>query len=387
MGITDVYDCGGMTTAQICSPGGVLANVPGILGFYPTDSVLLASFAKFRGSEDNHALTAVVRVDTGDIPRLDLAYESISSRRTPDLVLIYLICPTSEREALAKSLWQKLQSLDLPSPAMWHAEEIKYAERYELMLPPNESYEEYSDIWRGGLLPRITESATMRNLIMEDELPAVSREELLKIYSQDRSIAGFDEEEAEMRAYTLGCLVENFPEAFSVLDYLIPVPGIGMAVPEPLDWDKKKDRKPDFGPHPKEDAHVLAHDMASVIDRAENGDFDEFCGDTHAMTLGSMCCMDHRLSNVVLFATDNHIRGVGDWMLAVAKTTNGDIRARALTLYAHSCIGRGLSSFALFTIKLALELNPDDMLARTLWQLLNLEDRGQTIDPRDLGGF
>lgn len=378
---------GGMTTAQICSPGGVLANIPGILGFYPTDSILLASFAKYRGSEDNHALTAVVRVDTGDIPRLNLAYDSISSQRTPDLVLIYLICPTSERDALAKSLWQKLQSLELPSPAMWHVEEIKYGERYKLMLPPTESYEAYSDIWRGGSLPRITESATMRNLIMEDELPMPSREDLLEIYTQDRIIEGFDEVQARKRAYNMGCLVEKFPHAFSVTDYLIPTETVGMAVPPPVDWDEKKTRKPVFGPHPQDDAHILAHDIASVIDRAEHFDFGRLCSDKQAMVLGALCCLDHRLSNVVLFATDNHIRAVGDWMLGVAKTTLGEGRARALTLYAHACIGRGLNSFAIFALNLALEEFPDDTLAQELLRLLYTEDRGQTFDPSILDEF
>lgn len=376
-----------MSTAQICSPGGVLANIPGILGFYPTDSVLLASFAKYRGSEDNHALTAVVRVDTGDIPRLHLAYDSISSQQTPDLVLIFLICPTSERDALAKSLWQKLQSLDLPSPAMWHAEEIKYQERYQLMLPPNESYEAYSDMWRGGSLPRITESATMRNLIMEDELPMPSREDLLEIYAQDRLIEGFDEERAKERAYTLGCLVDNFPEAFSVTDFLVPNIITGPAVPPPYDWEERQELKPEFGPHAKEDAHTLAHDIAAVVERAETVDFGRLCNDKQAMLLGAVCCLDHRLSSVVLFATDNHIRAVGDWMLGVAKTTQGEGRARALALYAHACIGRGLNSFAIFALGLALDEYPDDLLAQCLLKLLYTEDRGQTIDPRYLDDF
>lgn len=187
----------------LTSHGEILANIPGILGFYPQDSLVIAFFER---NDDTHGL------HLGPLARLDLdgAVETLidnqaqftawSDRLSTDAVIAYVV---SADPSAADNLANFLLSEDSPLPtvlAIVQVPEITSGTGWWTV------YQQLSlSAPRSGAVSEIAGSAALQQMILgTGELPALSRDELEERLNS--TAHGIDEDEyrdivADVEAY------------------------------------------------------------------------------------------------------------------------------------------------------------------------------------------
>ena len=187
----------------LTSHGDILANIPGILGFYPQDSLVIALFER---DDDTHGL------HLGPLARLDLddavetlidnqqQFTALSDRVNADAVIAYVV---SADPSAADDLAKFLLSEDSPLPTV----------RAIVQVPELTSgtgwwtvYQQLSlSAPRTGVVSEVAGSLTLQQMILDTgQLPALSRGELEE--RLDSTAHGIDEEEyqdiiADVEAY------------------------------------------------------------------------------------------------------------------------------------------------------------------------------------------
>lgn len=210
-----------MKNFRIVTPGDLIANVPGLFGFYPTDSLILLSFDR---QPRSLRLGPVVRVDLGELTNVDAARDVFGFLRPTDRVIAAVIvsrdvCGIDNATDILVELhrcdaWRVL--------GIWSVARIAAAEAYEL---------EYSaladpplDDWEVGELPEIVTAQTMRTLSESGELPELSRGEAVAYFKQpvDARVAhAFGEAAAALARRLSEVIRAGGPSAQAALDFLV----------------------------------------------------------------------------------------------------------------------------------------------------------------------
>lgn len=172
----------------LTSHGDILANIPGILGFYPQDSLVVAFFER---NDDTHGL------HLGPLARLDLndAIETLvnnqaqftawSGRVNADAIIAYVV---SSDPSAADDLAEFLLSEDSPLPtvlAIIQVPEITSGTGWWTV------YQQLSlSAPRSGTVSEVAGSLTLQQMILDTgQLPALSRDELeLRLDSAEHGI-------------------------------------------------------------------------------------------------------------------------------------------------------------------------------------------------------
>ena len=176
----------------LTSHGDILANIPGILGFYPQDSLVIAFFER---DDDTHGL------HLGPLARLDLddavetlidnrnQFSALSDRDNTDAVIAYVV---NADPSAADDLANFLLSEDSPLPTVLSIIQVPEVtsgtgwwtvyQQAELSAP------------RSGVVSEIAGSAALQQMVLDTgQLPALSREELEQ--RLDSTAHGIDEEQ------------------------------------------------------------------------------------------------------------------------------------------------------------------------------------------------
>ena len=161
----------------LTSHGDILANIPGILGFYPQDSLVIAFFER---DDDTHGL------HLGPLARLDLddavetlidnrnQFSALSDRDNTDAVIAYVV---NADPSAADDLANFLLSEDSPLPTVLSIIQVPEItsgtgwwtvyQQAELSAP------------RSGVVSEIAGSAALQQMVLDTgQLPALSRGEL-----------------------------------------------------------------------------------------------------------------------------------------------------------------------------------------------------------------
>lgn len=161
----------------LTSHGDILANIPGILGFYPQDSLVLAFFDRNDDAPGLH-LGPLARLDLDDAIETLTANQSQfaawSGRVNTDAVIAYVVSPDP---SAADDLAKFLLSEDSPLPTVLAIVQIPEItsgtgwwtvyQQPELSAP------------RSGVVGEVAGSAALQQLVSDTgQLPALSREEL-----------------------------------------------------------------------------------------------------------------------------------------------------------------------------------------------------------------
>lgn len=168
-----------MTTYSqtLTSHGDILANIPGILGFYPHNSLVLAFFDRNSDTPGLH-LGPLARLDLDDAVETLIdnqqQFTALSDRVNADAVIAYVV---SADPSAADDLAKFLLSEDSPLPtvlAIVQVPELASGTGWWTV------YQQLSlSAPRTGVVSEVAGSLTLQQMILDTgQLPALSREEL-----------------------------------------------------------------------------------------------------------------------------------------------------------------------------------------------------------------
>lgn len=161
----------------LTSHGEILANIPGILGFYPQDSLVLAFFERNSDTPGLH-LGPLARLDLDDAVETlidnQAQFSALSDRDNTDAIIAYVV---NSDPSAADDLAEFLLSEDSPLPtvlAIIQVPEITSGTGWWTV------YQQLSlSAPRSGVVSEVASSAALQQMILDTgQLPALSREEL-----------------------------------------------------------------------------------------------------------------------------------------------------------------------------------------------------------------
>lgn len=167
------------------SPGEFIACIPGILGFYPHDSLVLLGLKEVDAASTTNStqfeLGPVARLDIGDARALG---EAASVLASTDCRVVFAVLVASEKTEkvhdFADLLYTFADSGGIDINACWYLPEITVGESYEQWFGTGL----YSTANGGGTLPSPTTSPSFESLMNTGELPALNRKEYVEKYSK-----------------------------------------------------------------------------------------------------------------------------------------------------------------------------------------------------------
>lgn len=176
----------------LTSHGEILANIPGILGFYPQDSLVISFFERNDDTPGLH-LGPLARLDLDDavetLVNNQQQFTALSDRDNADAIIAYVV---SSDPSAADDLAEFLLSEDSPLPtvlAIIQVPEITSGTGWWTV------YQQLSlSAPRSGVVSEVARSAALQQMILDTgQLPALSRAELEE--RLDSTDHGIDEEE------------------------------------------------------------------------------------------------------------------------------------------------------------------------------------------------
>lgn len=161
----------------LTSHGEILANIPGILGFYPQDSLVISFFERNDDTPGLH-LGPLARLDLDDavetLVNNQQQFTALSDRDNADAIIAYVV---SSDPSAADDLAEFLLSEDSPLPtvlAIIQLPEITSGTGWWTV------YQQLSlSAPRSGVVSEVASSAALQQMILDTgQLPALSRGEL-----------------------------------------------------------------------------------------------------------------------------------------------------------------------------------------------------------------
>lgn len=161
----------------LTSHGEILANIPGILGFYPQDSLVIAFFERNDDTPGLH-LSPLARLDLDDAVQTLIdnqqQFSALSDRDNIDAIIAYVV---NSDPSAADDLADFLLSEDSPLPtvlAIIQVPEITSGTGWWTV------YQQLSlSAPRSGVVSEVASSAALQQMILDTgQLPALSRAEL-----------------------------------------------------------------------------------------------------------------------------------------------------------------------------------------------------------------
>ncbi|GAB3694837.1 DUF4192 domain-containing protein [Corynebacterium nasicanis] len=317
-----------MTTATtaLTSPGQIAANLPGILGFYPHDSLVFVTFTVAETAH-RYELGPVLRIDLDQLDILPELARAIDDTH-PDMVFGYIVTtrPEAEIADIIRTLHEATEESMLDLDLAWVTPEILTGEPVTLgfsqspeVLPP------LGTAWWKDVVAPVVVARAMAPLLAQGELPELNREE-----AQEHLRHGTPHHEATDCAQLTAFALDR-----------------AQALPEA--------RYP-----------ALAADARLLIDESRDLPLAEILAEeevllTMATLLGTAELRDLIIEDILAVPAAG-----APLMLAVARTFTGLIRHNALCVYALCMVELGLSMRTSHALLAALEEDPTHMLARLL---------------------
>ncbi|MDO5511972.1 DUF4192 domain-containing protein [Corynebacterium sp.] len=317
-----------MTTATtaLSTPGQIAANLPGILGFYPHDSLVIVTFTATDSSE-RFDLGPVLRMDLDDLSVLPDIGESIADI-DPALVLGFVVTtrPDEQIIEIIDDLITAAEAGRLPIDVAWVTPEILTGEPVTIGFGSSDFL--MSGVpkeWCNDVVAPVVAARAMEPLLAQGELPDLTREE-----AQAHVAHGTPHHTAADCAQ-----LSSFAE------------------------QRARELSPAVYP-------ALAADVRLLIDEARDLPLDELLADeevllTMATLLGCLDLRDLIIEDVLRTPATG-----AQLMLAVARTCTGFIRHNALCLYALCMVELKLPMRSMHALQTVMGEDPTHMLTRLL---------------------
>lgn len=181
---------GGVMTQHntpLVNPGQLLAEVPGLLGFYPDASVLVMAFNHDSGK--HYTLGATARMDLADAVRRETVAEVVGAltQQGPDLIFVFIVDPEAavgSRRRVVRSMVQEARTSGAHLAGVWTTRRIVTDEPYELCWCPGGAGAQKDPMgcWRQGTIAPIVRSHTMDEMAAQGCLPELDRQDALEFF-------------------------------------------------------------------------------------------------------------------------------------------------------------------------------------------------------------
>ena len=324
-------------TPPITTPGHLLANIPGLLGFYPTESVV---FMAIDTTPRGPAMGPLARVDIPDAAGALPDIAAMLAENAREGVFAFLISqrPLTELREVTHWLYGLDRSCDgLEIDAAWYAKEITKHEPYVLLHGTvNADGSGPMKKWVEGTIPALTDASSMRSCVNHNVVPELNREEFFAIFAPGNP--HLDSAEAEALSRQARDTATQFRAQVAAA--------------------KGKKRK-ELLEHFVDDAQWALHQVASVEEAEEDVELLASC----AVWLSTTWTRDL----VVGICAEAGETGAY-LLLAAARTFGEELRANALTLFALAHMEQEWDILAGPALQLVTEEFPSHRLGSLLCQ-------------------
>ncbi|WP_080796841.1 DUF4192 domain-containing protein [Corynebacterium pacaense] len=337
--------------AVIATPGDLLANIPGILGFYPRESVVFTAMYR-KPRSYRFELGPVIRVDLDELRYLPEISSALNSAEV-DMVFAFVIGPDTASATCDQAVEQLFESSEpelLDIAACWVTPGIYSGEVYQLAFgPPPEALENdpsgLSD-WENGRIPPITEAAATRSMLSGGHLPEVTR---------DEAFAAFDRGNTHLTPHVIHEL-----ESQVEVDAGELMQGVFITGEEFF-------------------AHAIDR-FGVLVDRCEGLTMAETLVDTEMLGQAAAYLVNPLTRDAVMHFFVERPAAASDLGFAIAKTFDGVVRANALCLYSLAVVRRNLGMKTNPALEAALRTAPGHNLSVLLRHGLNEGRFDETIE-------
>ncbi len=348
-------------TTVLQTPGQLLANIPGILGFYPSESIVLACMMQ---EDDATTLTLgpVIRLDVGDTRLLPDVGQAVDSFN-PTRIFAFLITKELPPNALDDTLEQLLATAEqgiVNITGCWYTKEVISSEPYMLCFGPEPEALAADDHgiseWEFGRIAPISSAAATKRMLQEGQLPELNRHEAYALFEQNNPhVSASKRKKLEKDARTLA---EDIQHQINADDsgyyYLTSLDVLTRA----LEFVK-----------------------ANYIDSSSGAEnFDGLLGEVDILQTVATYMAGSFLRDAVLHLCVDFPREATLLLRAAACTFTGEFRSNALCLYALSVIAMGLSMKASPALEAAIEATPRHNLSNLLREGLFNGETTKLID-------
>lgn len=337
-----------MTTSTenfiVQSPGQLIANIPGALGFYPTESLVLMGFNKTLG---RYTLGPTVRMDIDKIPETMNEVTDTLHQMGCEMLMGFLITTRPEEliDAVVTDLYyHRCLRSDLEIVACWHVPQVRTGEEYAIWFGP-EAYSTTDNPhwrdWETGRVSSITDSATMTDFVREGRLPDINREE---------SLAPLRDINPHFTVNELMALERTAMDAASDLHS-------GRGIQSGRGGDER--------------AYALADvpvDVDLLLKECAAKSFADISADWEILTTVAMWMSTTCTRDIVMGACIVHAEAAEKVLLAVAQSMHHTARHNALCIYGAVLIARKFSMRTGAVLATVLEEDPDHSLAGLMMQ-------------------
>ena len=346
----------------ITNPGDFIASIPGVLGYYPQESVIIVS-AYCEPGNPVALYGPVFRVDLSLADRLQ---EVLNSAPPEDVIAHFAIVVTRiPNSATAQDAVDALLNLEdhrgMPLiDACWHTSEIAHYTPYSLVFgPPVRAMVRAGvpDTWVAGTVGSVIAQPTMSPLLAQGALPELDRDDTRAYF--DPSGGQWEASSAECaelhrRGAQLASRIALHPEtvrvhmerACEVLRNVAPRPLVGQAAP------------------------------ASVA--------DVFASSNDAQLIATALTRSQLRDCLFNVALEHPLR-TGAAMLAIGRGYGGIIRANALSIWAVIAVNEHLANWAAVALECAEDAVPNHSLSCILKQLLRAGQHDNVLVTASLG--
>ena len=173
-------------------PAQTLANIPGVLGYYPHQSIIFVTFRHHR--DDTHsrwALGPTLRIDIDSLDALPEVGEVLTAEHA-DVVLAFVIgrFPTQDGTTLDEITTTLAQAADthiVPIDACWHATTITNNGTYQLRFEQTPSLTDRglpTAGWRHGRIANIPTAQATQQLLADGDLPELTRDDCFTAFDK-----------------------------------------------------------------------------------------------------------------------------------------------------------------------------------------------------------
>ncbi|GAB3075646.1 DUF4192 domain-containing protein [Corynebacterium aquatimens] len=341
----------------LTGPADLIASLPGILGFYPTESVVIV------GLEENPRAPGAYLV--GPVMRADLVHASSATSAVTKLgaknctAFYGFVITRIPNSDLARDAMQELEDLRINGRAVidacWHLSEVATGTPYTILFESLGHEHTLIDGWSNGVVASIVSSPTMKPFLKEGALPAADREEALSYFEP----------------HTLDS------ETRRDVDQLSKLANRHAGIL----WERIEGRRAG--------ARGAIDDACAILTR---GEAHPVIAPDEEFYLGDVFEQE---SEVVLIAALLSTPGLRDCLIApclknpetaagvllsIGRTFSGTIRANALTIWAMIAFARGLNSWAIAALTTVQDEEPTHSMSAIMLQILSVSNAQDMID-------
>lgn len=356
------------TNSTTHGPGELIACIPGALGFYPQESLVLVGMEADGPDSTTYTLGPIVRADLGNEEQLYHAMRALElADQDVHLAIIITRIPNS-RLALEAAYFLEHTGKD-SSPgiaACWHVSEVASGTPYTLLfdasgatvtqatsgtLDPHSPVASAPAEYFSGTVPSVVGAPTMRGLIEHGMLPELHREELALHFESDVREETRRCEQLYDAAYALGRRLTR--HRFTHPELLLESIERGCTLLNP-NRSESAPRRADF-PAGTGAKHILLDDC--------------FADDEEIQLLAALLSRSHLRDSLIVDIVESPETSA-NLLLLIARNFTGLIRANALSLWALAAVECNLEPWAFAALRAAQDELPTHSLSAIQRQLM-----------------